>query len=373
MWGEDADQDDAALAEAKDLLARAMSGKGDTLQKLARCARLALSRSGRKASNLHRTCINAIGQHHLHAGNTHRAIRCFRRATEVESEASTHPKLDPGDPAPPARRAPGSRALLTPVRPGFGVASCNLGLAARKVLFFRDWDDTCAQLRAAALGAARRARTLMTPYLLETFGFAGEELLVLASRVSNDLHLLAHRARLDDVPPPAAPRARPARRAPARARAPPGVTRLGGRQGERLRAMAPLRVGGLHAGPRGGGGLAVRVGLLSLTGFDSHSLSPGRFLRSVLRLVAAAAAVELRCYGGGPAGARDPVARDLAAVCPWADTRGLGAGALATRLRADELHVAIDLSGFSHQPSFRLTPGVGARSPQPQPQPPRAG
>ena len=56
-----------------------------------------------------------------------------------------------GNPAPPARRAPGSRALLTPVRPGFGVASCNLGLAARKVLFFRDWDDTCAQLRAAAL------------------------------------------------------------------------------------------------------------------------------------------------------------------------------------------------------------------------------
>ena len=58
-------------------------------------------------------------------------------------------------------------------------------------------------------------------------------------------------------------------------------------------------------------------------------------IQSACRLLASSNCVPVASGRGGPAGARDSVARDLAAACPWADTRGLGAGALAARLRAD--------------------------------------
>ena len=186
----------------------------------------------------------------------------------------------------------------------------------------------------------RKGIALMNPYMVETYGLSPASILDMVSIISLQTFEALHHPS-----------------------APTSLSTL-------LPTLTPLRAfgwGGGREGEASTSAFRVRVGYYSMTGLNGGRLSIGRFLQSVIGLhgvQGGAHALEAFCYGEQENDDGTDIYRTLARGCAERrvlDTAALSFEAKARVVRADGLDVFVDLSGYTHAPSFSPSSGDGMR------------
>ena len=258
------------------------------LQACARIARMRAAGADPTFSRWLAACTNDAGAIWLRRGQHERALQMFRRAL--------------------------------PLIPDHPVVILNTIQLSRKLCDWSAWTRECTLVQLAAETHNRRGAALLNPYMAETYGLSAAQILDMVSIISLQTFERVHA--VSDAP---------------------GLPALA------LPSLAPLQT---YAGGR------VRVGFYSLTGLNAGRLSIGRFLQSVLALhgvAGVAGGLEAVCYGEEANDDGSEIYRTLGRGCAGGrvlDTAALSFAEKASAIRQDALHLFVDLSGFTHAPSF---------------------
>ncbi|EKX54160.1 hypothetical protein GUITHDRAFT_132555 [Guillardia theta CCMP2712] len=277
------------------------------------------------------TCLNDAGNVYLALGRSDRALLLFRKAARLVR--NTH---------------------LAPT------AVTNVAMTARELCDWTDWDEVMGEQLEQIRLALRMRRALLMPYLVETYRLDPPMVLRLSEILSEET--------FDQVNP--------------------SVEAACEREKGLPRLQRDLREGGKEGGGGQGGAGHVHVGFYSVTGLNAARLSIGRFLQSVIALHNSSRVLEAFCYGDVEHDDGTRIYRTIAHGCSgmknmhgMSFTQASGTLSLSScphltstsvrwqRLRSvreDKLHVMVDLTGFTHQPSFlpsTMNEGLRFRSP----------
>ena len=202
---------------------------------------------------------------------------------------------------------------------------------ARKLCAWSHWHNETRLVQQTVEVHNRKGIALLNPYMVETYGLSPSAILDMVSLISLQTFDALHH--------PAAPTS---------------IKAL-------LPTLTPLRAFGWGGGREvepSASALQVRVGYYSMTGLNGGRLSIGRFLQSVIALhgmQGGAPALEAFCYGEQDNDDGTEIYRMLARGCAGGrvrDTAALSFADKARAVRADGLDVFVDLSGYTHAPSF---------------------
>ena len=289
-------------------------GPLSTFQACARLSRVRAAGGDGFFARFLAACTNDAGAIWLRRGEHEKALQMFRRALPL---IKNHP-----------------------------IVILNIAGVSRKLCEWSAWHAESRLVQEAVDVFNRRGRALLNPYMIETYGLSPASILEMVSIISLQTFDTVHSSSA-----PTRIAAQLPALAPLHTRAPP--------QGATAQGTAPAAIG-TAAGSQLSGTMVprVRVGYYSMTGLNAHRLSIGRFLQSVIALhgsESGAPLLEAICYGEAENNDGSDVYRVLSQGCLGGeviDTRVWSFADKAREIRSHSLDVFVDLSGYTHAPSF---------------------